>query len=77
MTMTASPPTQLKTLRGKTVTVNGIGYVDGFLQLALVGDPGDPIKTIFMYEMKCDGDLCNYLERTRDCWETDIFKLDV
>tara|TARA_R100001463_G_scaffold107398_1_gene161969 strand:+ start:3023 stop:3256 length:234 start_codon:yes stop_codon:yes gene_type:complete len=77
MTMTDSQPTELQTLTGGTVTVNGIGYVDGFLQLALHGAPGEPIKTMFMYQMKCNKALCQYLEKTWDCWAKDIFKQSV
>ena len=74
MTMTASKPTNLRTLKGQTVTVNGIGFVDGYLQLALVGVPEESLQTIFLYQMKCDGDLCSYLAKTWDCWANSIYK---
>lgn len=72
MTMTKFAATTLTTLKGERVTVNGIGYIDGFLQLALVAPPEEPRKTLYLYQMKCNGDLCDYLKKTKDCWDKNI-----
>ena len=64
MTMTKSQPTALTTLKGHRVTVCGIGVIDGFVQLALDQPEGN---TMFLYQMKCDTDLVEYLKKTWDC----------
>jgi hypothetical protein len=63
----------LRTLRGESVVVGGIGIIDGFIQLA-IHDPDVGNRTKFLYEMKLDTPLFEYLKSTTFFWEDKIFK---
>ncbi len=63
----------LRTLKGESVVVGGIGLIDGFIQLA-VYDPDGGHKTKFLYEMKLDTPLFEYLKSTSFFWEGDFCK---
>jgi len=66
--------TILRTLKGESVVVRGIGIIDGFIQLA-VHDPDGPHRTKFLYEMKLDTPLFEYLKSTTFFWENKFFKI--
>lgn len=61
----------LRTLKGESVVVGGIGMIDGFIQLA-VYNPDGPPKTKYLYEMKLDTPLFEYLQSTSFFWEGDF-----
>lgn len=63
----------LRTLKGESVVVGGIGMIDGFVQLA-IHNPDGPPNTKFLYEMKLDTPLFEYLKLTSFFWEGDFCK---
>ena len=63
----------LRTLKGESIVAGGIGVINGFIQVALVQDP-EGRKTRFLYELKLDHNLFEYLKETSFFWEVDFNK---